>query len=159
MTGQIKLLRAEITGDPLAIGYSGMNDAEVVTSINAPAHEENKTSLTNSEMLAAIVPSALVGLTGDKATRVWGVLGMATIDPFGPAEDIFKDAFDNNSPTIVALAALRKRNVSRANVLGYPGKVKIGHVEQARNNTSETIKPPGTSGPEKLKMPEVGGDA
>ena len=132
MAGQITLLKTEIDTDPLARGYAAMSNLEVADSINTLNLERNKATITNTEVLEAIESSALLALTGDKATRVWGILSLNTIDPFGVSASVFLDAFGGGSPTITALIALRKESISRANQLGYPGLVKEGHVEMAR---------------------------
>lgn len=130
--GQIQTLIDELTNDPLNIGYSGMSDFDVKESLNTKVYTKNKTSLTNIELLEAIESSALLALTGDKALRVWGVLGMQSIDPFGVSVSIFIDAFGAGSVTVNALKALRKESISRAQALGYPGVVREGHVQMAR---------------------------
>jgi len=132
MAGQIALLKAELDNDPFAVGYSTMTNVEVVASINAVVISKNKASIAITELFSAIDPTELLALTGDKATRVWGLLGMDSIDPFGVAASILVNSFGSGSATITALKALRKENISRANQLGYPGVVKEGHVQMAR---------------------------
>lgn len=132
MAGQITLLKNEIDADPLLRGYSTMSNIQVADSMNALDLSRNKTSVANTEALEAIDSTALLLLTGDAATRVWGILSIESFDPFGVAVEVFKDAFGQGSATIVALAALRVESISRANELGYPGQVKEGHVEMAR---------------------------
>lgn len=130
--GQIQLLIDELNNDPLGVSYSGMSNIEVANSLNDKSLSKNKSSLQTSEILEAIVSSALMSLTGDKAVRVWGLLGMESVDPFGVAASVLIDAFGAQSETISALAILRKESISRAQQLGYPGVVKEGHVEMAR---------------------------
>jgi len=132
MAGQILLLKNELDVDPLGIGYFSMSNIEVTDSMNDPVIQVNKSSLSAIELLESIEPAALLGLTGDVATRVWGILAMDFIDPFGIAADIFVDAFGAGSDTITELAALRVQTITRANQLGYPGHVREGHVEMAR---------------------------
>ena len=131
MTG-ITLLKSEIDSDPLSRGYSGMSNIQVADDINQKIRSRDKLSLDSSELLDSIESSALMALTGDKATRVWGVLSMNSVDPFGIAADVFIDAFGGGSNTIITLAALRIESISRAQELGYPGYVREGHVEMAR---------------------------
>lgn len=130
--GQIQLLINELTVDPLSLGYSTMTNVQVKDSLNSAVRNKNKSSIATADILEAIDPAELMALAGEKSVRVWGVLGMDSIDPFGVAVEVFKDAFGNTSATLVALAALRKESVSRAQELGYPGLVKEGHVEMAR---------------------------
>ena len=128
----IQTLAGELTNDPLAIGYSAMTNAEIVASINTANRGSNRDSIPTNEILEAIDSSALLALTGDKAVRVWGILAMDSVDPFGVAASILVDAFGGGSATITALAALRVEQISRANELGYSGKVREGHVELAK---------------------------
>ena len=132
MSGQISLLKVEIDSDPLARGYAAMSNIEVANSLNAVDQSKNRLTVPNTEVLEAIVPAHLVALTGDKATRVWGVLSMDNLSLRGVAAEILKDAFQGKTATLQALAGLRSESVSRANILGYPGKVREGHVEMAR---------------------------
>ena len=132
MAGQIILLASEIANDPVGAGYAAMTNLEIAESINSKVISKNKTSLSAKELLEAIDSGELLGLTGDKAVRVWGILSIDSIDPFGVAVSIFIDAFGAGSATITALASLRTKLVSRANILGYPGEVKEGHVEMAK---------------------------
>lgn len=109
-----------------------MSNIQVVESINALTRVRDKARLSTTELLEAIDSGELLALTGDVSVRVWGVLSMEQVDPFGVAASIFIDAFGTPSATITALQALRVESISRANELGYPGKVREGHVEMAR---------------------------
>lgn len=130
--GRIQILIDEMTLDPLGLGYTAMTNIQVASSMNGLTRSRNKTQLSSTEVLEAIEPAALMGLAGDASTRVWGLLGMPSFDPFGVAEDVMKDAFGFTSGTITALSDLRVEAISRAQELAYQGKVKEGHVEQAR---------------------------
>jgi len=132
MAGQIAQLKYELDNDPLVVGYSGMTNLEATDSLNDSAISVDKSSVSTKDVLDIIDSVALLALTGDAATRVWGILAMDNVDPFGIAADIFVDAFGVGSATIIALSALRVENISRAKQLGYPGIVKEGHVEMAR---------------------------
>lgn len=154
--GRIKILASELATDPKSLGYAGMSNAEVATVMNSPIQSRDKTSLTTQEVLGAMEASALLTLPNDQATRVWGVLGMDSIDPFGVAVDVFIEAFGPTSATITDLKALRVQAISRAQELGYQGVVKEGHVEQAKGNTDDSIKVAGTNTkPEPLVVHEV----
>lgn len=114
----LKILSLEISNDPLSRGYAEMTDQQIVESLMIKNRSVNKTALKNTEILEAIETSALLALTGDQATRVWGVLGMDSVNPFGNAAKIFIDAFGNPSNTLNALASLRTETISRAKELG-----------------------------------------
>jgi hypothetical protein len=134
-------LKVELDGDPLTLGYATIISAggteefinnALANKLNAlESLEENITSLTPSQILNATDKVELLALTGDPANRVWGVLGMNDINPFGIEADIFIDAFGGGSATLTALAILRKKTISRATQLLFQA-VKTGHVQMAR---------------------------
>ena len=126
-----KILKDEITLDPLA-RYSGLTDQQIADSLNTVDRVVNKTSLSNTEILEAIDSVALLLLTGDEAVRVWGILGMDSVDPFGNAAQVFIDAFGGGSQTITDLQALRVKTISRASELGL-GIISAQMVNNAIN--------------------------
>lgn len=125
-------LKDEIANDPAGLGYAGKTPQEIADLLNIKNVDRDKTSLAGTEILEACEESALLALSGEKATRVWGILGLPNVDPFGIAEKIFIDAFGRSSVTITNLAALRVEQISRAeSVGGIAIPVKAGHVEAA----------------------------
>ena len=125
-------LKAELDADPLSRGYSGMSDVEAATSLNDTVDRNvNKATMTASEVLNAVVPAEFNALTEAEQTRIWSLLGIGTLNPFGVEATLLTAAFGAGSATIVALAGLRKDTVSRATELGL-GFVAPGHVENAR---------------------------
>lgn len=124
-----KALKAEI----LKPAYNGMSDTEIIAALNTKDQTRNKTSLSGSQILEAIDTTALMALTGDKATRVWGILGMVSVDPFGNAAQVLINAFGAGSATITALAALRTESVSRAEIIGInPDDLSVQVINNAR---------------------------
>lgn len=122
-------LKAEI----LKPTYNGMSDTDIIAALSLKNKPRNKTSLSGSQILEACDPEALMALTGDKSTRVWGILGMDSVDPFGNAAQVLIDAFDAGSATITALAALRVENVSIAEEIGInPDDLSVQVIENAR---------------------------
>ena len=119
-----KTLADEINLDPLGRGYSGMTDSQAASSFNVADRIINKTSLSNTQILEAIDPAALLALTGEQSVRVWGILGMDSVDPFGNAANIFIDAFGAGTQTILDLQALRVKTITRAEELG------LGYVSE-----------------------------
>ena len=127
----IAKLKAEITDDPLGRGYSEMTDAEIATSLNTVNREVNKTLMTASEVLNAIDITEWNALTDAAQQKIWDVLHIGEINPFGIEATIFVAVFGGGSATITALAAVRKTIVSRATELGL-GITYTAHVTQAR---------------------------
>lgn len=123
-------LTAELSGDPLGRGYSGMSDAEVMTDINTANRSVNRASMTPSEVLNAIDIAEWDALTGDQQRQIWDVLHIGDINPFGVEATIFTSVF-GVSATTTALQAARTETVSRAAELGL-GLIYPGHIQTAR---------------------------
>ncbi len=127
----IDVLRTELTTDPKTRGYAGMTDEEAADDLNTEYRTRNRTSMTGSEVLQSIDQTRLAGLSAADKERVWQVLHLGQLDPFGVEADILINVFGPGSDTIVALQVARKENVSRAVELGL-GSVREGTVAQAR---------------------------
>ena len=125
----MSILSDEISGDPLGRGYSGMSDAEIVTSLNTVDRTQNRSSMTASEVLNAIDIAEWNALSDADQQKIWDVLHIRGINPFGVEATIFVAVFGAGSDTITALQAARVTTVSRATELGI-GFVKLGHVQE-----------------------------
>jgi len=110
--------------------YTGLSDQECLDSLEDEVIPFNKKSLTNTEVLEAIDPTELAGLTDKNSVLVGWVLGISSINPFGVAATIFIDAFGLNSQTITNLKVLRKTLISRVQELGI--RVGLGLIQEAR---------------------------
>ncbi len=121
------ILADEVAGDPEEFGYNGpgsqnagpgpMTDQELVDSLNALTRQRNRTSMSRSEILQAVVPSEYNGLTGDGLVAFWGLLSVDSVDPFGVESDVMQKVF-GASDTVTALAAARIEAISRATEIG-----------------------------------------
>ena len=127
----IAKLKTEITDDPLGRGYAGMTDAEIAISLNTANREVNKTLMTASEVLNAIDITEWNALTDAAQQKIWDVLDIGEINPFGIEATIFVAVFGGGSATITALAAVRKTIVSRASELGLSG-MAISDITKVR---------------------------
>ncbi len=127
----IAALAAELTTDSLGRGYSGMDDAEAAADLNTVYRTRNKTSMTGSEILQAIDKTEYLALTDTNKDRVWQIMHLGTVNPFGVEKDFIVGIFGAGSDTITALQAARTDDVSRAVEIGL-GTVAPGHVENAR---------------------------
>ena len=126
------LLKSEITDDPLGRGYAGMTDQQVVDSLMAVNCEQDRTSMSGSEILNAIVASEWDTRTDAQKKIVWDVVHMGAINPFGVEKTLIAAAFSGTGgATIAALNAARVTQVSRAAELSL-GIPKAGHVQQVR---------------------------
>lgn len=126
------VLNNELTIDPLTRGYSEMSDAEAATDLNTVYRDVNKVTMTGSEVLNALDKTEFLALTDANKLKVWDVLHLGAINPFGREADIFVAVFGAGSASILSLNAARKTTVSRAVELGL-GFVKVGYIAQARS--------------------------
>ncbi len=124
-------LKAELTADPLTRGYSGMSDQAAADDLNSVYRSRNRATMTASEVLNSVDVSEFNALTDAVQQRIWNVLAIGTINPFGREADLFVGAFGGGSATITALQALRVEAISRATELGL-SRVREGTIQQAR---------------------------
>ena len=127
----LAILKAEITNDPVAIGYAGKNDQEICDLLNAKTRSIHVALLTPTEILNAIVYSEWTAKNATQQQVIWNLLGMGAINPWGIEASIFTTVFGAGSATITALAALRIKAISRAEELGLE-TVYSGHLIDAR---------------------------
>jgi len=125
------VLAAELSDDPLVVGYAGMTDAEAAVSLNLANRTRPRSMLTASEVFNAIAIGEWTVLTDAQQERIWDVLHIGDINPFGNEATIFIDVFGSFSDTIEALGKIRQEAISRATELGL-GHVKTGYVQRAR---------------------------
>ena len=127
----IDILKTELTSDPLTRGYSGMDDAAAAADLNTLYRKRNKERMSGSEILNEVVKSEFNALSAGDQQRMWDILHLGEVNPFGIEADMMIDIFGGGSSTISALQAARRDDISRGDELGI-GLVKPGHVEEAR---------------------------
>lgn len=133
MSDYIDDLRSELANDPLARGYAGMTDAEVVADINSQYRSRNRDSMSGAEIGAAIDSAEYTALADEAhKDRLIALSNLDSVDPFGFAQTIILDIFAGGSNTVQALAAARVESISRAEEL-FQRDVKEGHVGEARS--------------------------
>ncbi len=118
------------TSNPGVVAYNA-DDVIAADQINEVNRTRNRTSMTGDEILNQVDATDWAGLTAVNKQLVWDVVHLGEVDPFGVAETLLTDAFGGGSTTIIALAAARIDDVSRAVELGL-GFTGEGHVAQAR---------------------------
>jgi hypothetical protein len=124
-------LQAELAaGHPVTGPYSP-HPTEAAAQLNAINRTRPRTAVTGSEVLNAIDKSEFLAQTEAERARVWNILHLGTLDPWGLEAELLVDIFGAGSATITALAALRTLAISRGTELGFGG-VTPGHVERAR---------------------------
>lgn len=128
---KLQILKSELEGDPLARGYAGMTAEEASDDMNTVYRTRNHTSMTGDEILNQVDTAEWGTRSAAEKQTVWDVCHLGSVDPFGVAATLLVGAFGGGSNTIVALAAARKEDVSRATELGL-GFIHPGHIENAR---------------------------
>jgi len=99
--------------------------------LNAANRTQNRSSMTGSEILQQIDKGEFNTLSATDQQRIWDLLHLGTLNPFGVESNLMADIFTGGSATITALQAARKIGVSRAVEIGL-GFVSPGHVLEAR---------------------------
>ncbi len=127
----IDVLRDELISDPETRGYAGMTDEQAAADLNTEYRQRNRASMTGSEVLNAIDETELNALSDANKNRVWQLLHLGELNPFGVEADLLIDVFTAGSVTITNLQYARKEDVSRAVELGL-GFIYPGHIENAR---------------------------
>ena len=96
----LQALKTELDTDPLARGYAGMDDGEATNSlVNVIDRERNRTSVTASEILNAVVIGEFAALTAAKQGEFWNLLARGDLNPFGVEATILINTFGGGSDT------------------------------------------------------------
>ena len=126
----MNILIDELTLDPLAIGYTGMTDQQVVDSLNALTRPIQ--FLSGSAIFNATDDTEYDTLT-DAQKSSWDAL--CSIDVIDTSNGIAKarerELFGPGTTTRSNLQSLRVNKQSRAQELGI-SRVREGHVQEAR---------------------------
>ncbi len=124
-------LKAELDAGHPDTGAYDPDHGIAAGELNAVNRTLNRPTMTGSEVFNSVVKSEFNALSDTDQRRVWDILHLNQLNPFGLEADLFLDLFSAGSATIIALQALRKDAVSRAVELGL-GFVNFGDVETAR---------------------------
>lgn len=127
-------LKDEITIDPLGKVYVGMTDQQLADSLNAKTRSRNRSSMSASEVMNQIDVAEFNALTTVNERKIWDVLHIGEINPFGVEATIFSNVFGGGSSTISNLQTARVQSISRAEELGF-GFIPVGEVTNARSQT------------------------
>jgi hypothetical protein len=136
-----RILRNELTADPLTRGYAGMTDAQAAADLNTENRTVDRTSISGNEVLEAVewaeyyadssVPQGQ-RCNAEQRAALNGFFGMESINILNPnVRQMVNRAATNTSTTRTNLQALQQTTVSRGVELGI-GTVKPGEVERAR---------------------------
>ena len=128
----IQILVDELTIDSDGRGYSGMTEHEAAADMNLVRVDQNKVTMTASEIYNLIDDAEMSLLSAEDQVEVWRILGLVNLNPFGKEATKFNSIFGAGSNTIIALQAARLFQISKGQEIGW-GKVKPGHIQQARS--------------------------
>ena len=132
MAVDLDALKAELTNDPLVRGYSGMSDQAAADDLNGVYRTRNRSSMTASEVLNAVDAGEYTVLTAGNKDRLWQLLAIGELNPFGVEATLMIGIFGAGSVTITALQAARQEAVSRAVELELGSGLGTGLVAEAR---------------------------
>ena len=134
MPNDMDVLKTELSSDPLAVGYSGMDDAAAAVSLNdTGAGRTVVVRMESVDLYEAIDVTEFAALTTEQQRSVDRILGLSMIDvsPGSKARSVLVDLFPGGSVSRAAIVAAATQAISRATELGL-GEVKVGHVATAR---------------------------
>tara|TARA_Y100000310_G_C20702209_1_gene830960 strand:- start:6538 stop:6882 length:345 start_codon:yes stop_codon:yes gene_type:complete len=104
---QYAAMKVEILTDPIARGYAGMTDEQVLADLRAETRSRNRTSMSGREVAAGVINAAYNALTDAQKSQFLALVVSDDIDPFGMGANVIKDLFGAGSTTVTNLAAAR----------------------------------------------------
>ncbi len=125
---EVSILQSERTDDPLSRSYSGMTDAEFLTSITTENRDNPRTFISSGELFESIDNAEFIALSAGDKVRVDRLLGLGAEIIVGPgnahqAVQELLATFGGVSTTVTTLAALRDVQFSRAAELNLPSPI------------------------------------
>lgn len=128
------LLKWELANDPLARGYSGMTDTQVLDSLTTVFDRQPPagTTVEATEVLNRIVIAEYNLLLETQKDRLYALLAIGRLDPWGIEANILQGLFGGSSTTVQNLSAYRDTLlITRAQELGL-GTLYEGNIIEAR---------------------------
>lgn len=128
------IIEQELTNDPLARGYSGMDDVAAFASLTDSGYgTQSKASLSGSEIFAATDSTEFGALTPESRNEWLTLCAIDSVDPSNglPAAATAVRLFGGASTTVSNLNTLRTIPMTRAEELGV-GSIVLGDVQNAR---------------------------
>lgn len=124
-------LKAEIDGDPLTRGYSGMTDQQIADDLNTVYRQRNRSAMTGKEVKDRIDTTEWSARTDAQKQIVLAMCTRDDLDPFGIDAEIFQDAMAGATTTLANLNTYRVEDISRA-VEIFGATVNVAAIESAR---------------------------
>ena len=127
----IAALKAELISGHPGTGAYNADDALAADELNAVNRTRPLSSMTGSEVINAVDATEWAALTDAQQQKVWDIVHLGEVNPFGVEATLLIGVFGGGSDTITALAAARLEDISRAVELGF-GRIRTGDVQRAR---------------------------
>lgn len=129
----VDILKIELDTDPLGRGYAAMSYDDIIGSLRLKNRIINIEGTLPATVVANVIdPAEFNTLTSLLEQRVWNILHLGEINPFGIEAAVFISVFGAGSTTIANLQALRRKTVSREEELGI-APLRLGEVQEARS--------------------------
>jgi hypothetical protein len=129
----LERLRDEIRFDPLGIGYAGMTDAQILTSLKAKTRSKERAIIPSYEVVSAIIPAEWSAVNTGERERINFIVGAGQVNVQSPnVRTAFTTAFPTGTTTRGNLVALISESISRLNELSIPETIFEGDVSYAR---------------------------
>ena len=127
----LQALRVELdAGHPVTGAYSP-NNATAANEINAVNRTLDRARMSASEVLNSADVTEFNGLNANDEQKLWRLLAIGELNPFGIEATIISGLFGSGSSTVSNFGQSRRDEVSRASELGL-SRVRSGTVAQAR---------------------------
>ena len=125
-------LKAEITNDPVALGYSGKTDAQIADLLNNKVRSKNRLTVTADQLIQAIVWTEWDSLTASQKQQLQLIVGAGVVSVNNTnVRTALLAMFGAGSTTRANLLALAVMPTSRADELGF-GIVEYWDVARAK---------------------------
>ena len=127
-------LHDELINDPLARGYSGMNDEQAATNLNTPYRVQERLSIGAAELYEAIVQSEWTPLTAAQKEEIRDMYLLGTIQTVTGSRGraVLIATFPAGSATRTKLLELMTTQTRRCDEIGWPQGVTNQDVAHAR---------------------------
>jgi len=124
-------LKAELAAGHPVTGTYSLDSTVAAVQLNEVNRTKNRASVSGDEMFSATDSVEFAGLSAENRLLWVSFCGRSRIDPFSEANVGFVVWIFGNNDTTAALNVLRRRDVSRAEELGFR-RTTPGAVEYAR---------------------------
>ena len=145
----IDILKTELADDPELRDYAGMLSGytpnattsedlrqnnialkAVLADMKSKYRSKPRESMTGTEVFNAFDTAEYLALSDAQQDKVWKVLHLGTLNPFGLEAEVIKVVFGQGSTTVTALGTARTMPISRMEELQLTG-LTTGDIQEA----------------------------